>query len=323
MSLGIRSKCVCIVVVGFVISMGVVPAQQKPSPGAQSASTPHATDKPAATPSSDPVFIKIGATQVKESEIDSIFYELLGSRKLGMNSQGKQHVAELYVKMMLLSQLALNEHLEDSPALKFRLEMQRKRLLAEAEYSKLQNQAHASPQEVASYYSEHQPEYDTVEIREFLVRKQTKDAEGNVTGLTPEMARTKAEAVRQALASGKSPEQVAQDFADDSNNVILIDPKSRTLRRSEMVPALRDATFATNAGQVTSPIDTPDAFLVALVLSHGHISEEQAARGIEKVLLQQRIDARLDQLKKAAGIWMDEGYFNKDGGAESAPIASK
>jgi len=323
MSLGIRSKCVFIVVLGFVILMGVAPAQQKPPAGAQSASSPHAIDKPAATSSSDPVVLKVGATEVKASEIDTLFHELLGSRKLGMNSQGKQHVAELYVRMALLYQLAFDEHLEESPALKSRLELQRKRLLAEAEYSKLQNQAQASAQEVASYYSEHQPDFDTVEIREFVVRKQTKDAEGNVTGLIPELARTKAEAVRQALESGKSPEQVAQEFADESNNVLLVDPKSRTLRRSEMVPALRDATFATNAGHVTSPIDTPEAMLVALVLSHGHLSEEQAAHGIEKVLLQQRIDARLDQLKKAAGIWMDEGYFNKDESAESAPIATK
>jgi hypothetical protein len=309
------------VVLGFVISMGVAAAQQRPSPGAQSASTPHATDKPATT-SSDPVVLKIGATQVRASEIDALFHELLGSRSLAPNPQGKQHVAELYIRMALLSQLALDEHLEDSPALKSRLELERKRLLAEAEYSKLQSQAQASAKEVASYYSEHQPDFDTVEIREFLVRKQTKDTEGNVTGLTPETARTKAEAVRQALESGKSPEQVAQDLADDNNNVILIDPKSRTLRRSEMVPALRDATFATNPGHVTSPIDTPGAILVALVLSRGHLSQEQAAHGIEKVLLQQRIDARLEQLKKAAGVSMDEGYF-KDESAESAPIASK
>ena len=90
----------------------VAPGQQKLSSSAQSVSAPHALDKPASTSASDPVVLKILGTEVKASEIDSIFHELLGSRRLSLNTQGKQHVAELYIRMVVLSQLALNEHLD-------------------------------------------------------------------------------------------------------------------------------------------------------------------------------------------------------------------
>lgn len=307
-------ECVPILLLGLLPSTGV--AQQsgdpeKPAASAVSTVQGQATTKPTTTSSSDRVVMKIGSTEVTESEIESVFNQLLGSRKMNLNSVGKQHVAELYARMVVLSQLAVNEHLDTSPALKFRIEMQREKLLAEAEYAKLQAAAAVSPEEVTRYYTEHQPDYDTAQVREFLVRKKTTDSDGNVTGLSPEEAKTKAESVRKNLQLGKSPEEVAQDFAE-GNNVILVDRETNTLRRTQMVPALAKATFDTKDGQVTEPVDTPDALLVVLVLKHGHLSQQDVTHEIEKKLEQAQIDSKLDELKKKAGIWMDQDYFKQD-----------
>lgn|SRR5215471_15942616 len=310
----VHAKCVSIVVFGLLLSTTF--AQQSEVPGraaASVASTAQGQDKtkPITTFSSDRVVLKIGNTGVTESEIESLFSELLGSRRLKLNSEGKQHIAELYARMVVLSQLAVNEHLDASPALKFRIETQREKLLAEAEYTKLQAATAVSPEVVTHYYTDHHSDYDTADVRELLVRKKTVDSTGNESGLDPEEAKTKAESVRKDLQSGESPEEVAQDFAE-GNNVILVDRKTTTLRRTQMAPALAKATFATEEGQVTEPVDTPDALLVVLVLKHGHLSQQDVTPEIEKKLEQVQIDSKLDELKKKAGIWLDQDYFKTD-----------
>lgn len=317
--------CVPIVLLGLLLSTGV--AQQpgnaeKPAASAGSTAQGQATAKPTTTFSPDRVVLKVGNTEVTDSEIESLFNQLLGSRKLKLNSEGKQHIAELYTRMVVLSQLAVNEHLDASPALKFRIEMERKKLLAEAEYTKLQAATAVSPEAVTHYYADHESDYDTADVRELLVRKETIDSDGNESGLSPQEAKTKAESVRKELQSGKSPEEVAEDFAE-GNNVILVDRKTKTLRRTQMVPALAKATFGTKEGQVTEPVDTPDALLVVLVLKHGHLSQQDVTHEIEKKLEQAQIDSKLDELKTKAGIWMDPDYFKQDqpSGASTARLS--
>lgn len=309
--MGIFRKCGTIVV--FVVSMALMLSAQQSGNSAiaanHSVSSANVPGNPAATTSSpDPVVLKVGATEVTQSEIESFFSDAPGLRKLRLNSTARQHMADLYLRMLLLSQMAVREHVDESPALKHRLELQREKMLAQAEYDKMRGQFQVSREEVSHYYTEHQAEFDTVEVREFLVPKQTKDAEGNLSPAKDPQA--KAEAVRKALESGKTPEEVAQEFP--SSEVVLVDPKSRTLRRNEMVPALAKASFDTKDGHVSPPVDTPDAVLVVLVFNHGHLSQEQVTPQLEKKLVEQKMDAELDELKKNAGIWMNQDYFSKD-----------
>jgi PPIC-type PPIASE domain len=219
--------------------------------------------------------------------------------------------------MMLLSQQAVNDHLDASPELRFKLEMQRIRMLAQAELDKMRSQIQVSPDEVAQYYTDHPSEFDVVQIREFLIRKRHSETEDPESGLKAEDAKAKAESIRKALASGDSPEKVAEDLAGPG--VVLIDPKPRTFRRNEMVPALEKATFEAKDGTVPEAVDTPDAFLVVDVLRRGHLEQKEAATEIDKKIRQHKVDAQIDDMKKKAGVWMDDDYFKDD--AVAAPRA--
>ena len=132
-------------------------------------------------------------------------------------------------------------------------------------------------------------------------------------------ANARAESIRKALASGDSPEKVNEDLGGPA--VLLIDPKPRTLKRNDMIPALEKASFAAKDGGVTGPVDTPDAVLVALVFKHGHIEQKEAATEIGNKLRAEKLNAELDDLKKRAVVWMNEDYFKKDSGATSAPAS--
>jgi hypothetical protein len=282
-------------------------APPKPAEGGASPPTSTGTTAiPHGAESSQKVVLKVGATQVSQAEIEALISELARAAAGSLPPEGRQRIAELYVRMILLSRQALNDHLDSSPALRSRLELQRTRMLAQAEYDKMRSESKVGPDEVHQYYMAHASEFDTIQVREFLVRKLT-GGENAEPGLILEDAKTKAEAIRRALVAGTDPEKVAEDFAGP--DVVLVDRTPRTLRRGEQAPALENATWGIKDGEVSEPVDTPQAFLVVLVLKHRHLEQKEVMKEIENKLRRQKLDTEMDRLREKAGVWMDEEYF--------------
>lgn len=299
----------------FLVSLAGAQQSEAVPKAAGSAALPktQTAATPSAVPSSDAVVLKVGSTNVTQSQIESLLNDGPYRNRMKLNAVGRQHLAELYVRMVLLSQQALNDHLDSSPAVRHQLETLREKILAQAEYEKMRDQAQVSLEEVGRYYAEHSSEFDTIQVREFLIRKQAPSGEEGGTRLDPldaQDAMKKALAVRQALASGDSPDKVADDFPPP--DVVLIDRKPKTLRRSDMIPALEKATFGLDDGAVSEPVDAADAVIIVKVLAHKHLGQNEVMPEIEKKLRQQELDTQLDKLKKKAGIWMDDNYFKED-----------
>lgn len=274
----------------------------------------------AAASPGDAVVMKVGASQLTQSEIESLFSLRASAGRQKLNAEARRHLAESYVRIFVLSQQAMNDHLDTSPALRFRIEMQRATMLAQAEYDKMRNQIQVSPEEVAQYYNDHPLEFDTIQVREFLVRKRqpgTEDA--GSSGLSAEDAKARAESIRKELASGSSPDEVSQDFS--GTDVLLIDPKPRTLHRNEMIPALEKAAFQARDGEVPEAVDTPEAVIVLDVLKRAHIEQKDAAAEIEKKLRAHKLEAQIEDLKKKASIWIDDAYLKNDAMAAPALAA--
>ena len=320
-------KCIGVTLLaGFLASPAG--AQQSATPPNLAGSGPSPSPRagteatPAAAVSPEDVVLKVGTAKVTRAELETLISELPAAMtRRGLTAEGRRAMGEAYIRLVLFSQQAINDHLDSSPALRLRLELQRTKILAQAEYDKMRDEAKVSPEEVGQYYAEHQPEYDTIQVREFLVRKQPTSDE-NAESVKPEDAKSRAESVRKALAAGTSLEDVAEEFA--TRGVLLIDPKPRTFRRSEMIPALAKATFDLKDGEVSEPVDTPDAFLVVKVFKHRHLEQKEVAAEIEKKLQQRKLDAALANMKTKAAIWMNDDYFKGDAVAtpQAKPPAS-
>lgn len=323
-----KNRCarVCVKYLQIILLAGAIPGTmtgQRSGPSSKSAdrdvlaiSQPGTAEN---TAKSDPVVLKIGTAQLTQSEMESLFAELpLPSTKGALTPEGRRHLAEMYVRVVLLSQQAATDHMDSSPAMRRRLEMQRAKLLAQAEYDKMRGEVKLDPEEIAKYYADHHLEYETVQVREFLVRKRAKDSENADSGLSAQDAMAKAELIRTRLAAGETPDKVAEDLG--GSDVLLIDPRPRTLKRSEMVPVLERASVEAKDNGVAGPVDTPDAVLVLLVLKHGRIEEQDAATEIGNKLRAQKLDAELNDLKNKAGVWMSDDYFKKD---HAEPAASQ
>lgn len=291
----------------------------KTSGKAQSSSPTAATAGNPSAPASPPkVVLKVGGTQITQSELESVVPMRASGASLKLSPQGRRKVADGLVKMFVLSRQAVNDHLDASPELRFKLELQRMETLERAELEKMRNQIQVTPDEIHKYYTDHTVEFDTVLIREFLVRKRKAGGEPGSGGLSAEEAKAKAESIREQLAAGDSADKIAEDFS--GADVLLIDPKPRTFRRDQMIPELGKATFEAKEGTVPEAVDTPDAVIVVDLLRHQAVQEKDAAPDIEKKVRQLKLDAQIDELKKKIEVWMDDNYFKDAPG--SAPVST-
>lgn len=297
-------------------------AQQSATPGkdkTQSSSPAAGTAaSPAAPASSSKVVLKIGDAQITQSELESLAPVRSSHGVHGLSADVKRRMAEAFVRVIALSQQAVSDHLDASPEIRSKLEMLRAKTLGQAELEKMQSQIQIPPDEIHKYYADHPLEFDTVQVRQFLVRKGNGTGDAGSSGLSAEEAKATAETIRKRLAAGDSPDTIAEDFS--SPNVLLIDRRPRSLRRDQFIPALQKAIFEAKEGTIPEAVDTDDAVIVVDLLKHQRIEEKEAGAEIEKKLRQLKLEAQIDDLKKKVSVWMDDSYFKDAAG--SAPVST-
>ncbi|HEV2501217.1 MAG TPA: hypothetical protein VGY31_16720, partial [Terriglobia bacterium] len=147
-----------------------------------------------ATQDSSKVIMKVGNIQVTQNEFESVL-KSMSQQQVDQNG-GKNAIGENYANMLLLSQAALSQHLDQSPIFKQQLEQTRNNLLARMEGQDIAQKAVVTPTEVSQYYTAHTPEFQEAKVYEVALIKKTAS---NGKGLSDTEAQTKAQAIRKAL----------------------------------------------------------------------------------------------------------------------------
>jgi parvulin-like peptidyl-prolyl isomerase len=209
--------------------------------------------------------------------------------------------------MLVLSQNALRNHLDSTPAFHQMLALRRRQLLATAEYQEITRQSVVTPEETSKYYAEHLSEFEEVRIHQVVIRKKPEAAKEGIPGLTAEEAKTRAEEIRKALSSSDDPKKVAEQF--QVANVVRVDAEAYPVRRGTMRPDMEKAAFELKDGQVSEVFDLPQSLVFFKVASHKVRELKDVSSQIENTLRQQKVNAAVDALKKNAKVWLDDGYF--------------
>jgi hypothetical protein len=279
---------------------------------AQATHQPASSGEPGSQ-SGDPgkVIIKVGNTQVTQEQFES----LLGSMTPQQVQQngGKQGIGENYATMLLLSQAALSQHLDSSPAFKQGMEQARNNLLARLEGQDLAQKASVTPDEINRYYTSHQPEFKEAKVYEVAVIKKTAS---NAKGLPEPEAQAKAQAIRRALSSGEDINQVAKQYAVPSQVDVVTE--AQPIQYKPTLPAFAKAAFSLQNGALSSVQDRPDAILFYKVISHDQVALKDASPQIENELRQQKLLEAIDGLKKQIPVWKDPAYFGPEPKASTA-----
>lgn len=254
------------------------------------------------------VVLKVGKAQVTQSDVDFVLQSLSPQARQQVESEGRRSIGDQYATLLVLSQVAESDHLDSSLTFQKAMEQRREQLLASLEYQKLASKAIVTPTEVNQYYSAHTSEFQQAKIREVAIRKANAGQSGNGSGLSPQAAQIRAEAIRKALASGEDAGKVAQQYAVPHE--VVVDTQTRTIQNNPGLPEFVKSAFQLKKGELSPIQDTPNAIVFFQVVDHPQITLQQVAPEIENALRQQKVDAAVENLKKQTTIWMDQTYFN-------------
>jgi hypothetical protein len=270
-----------------------------------------------ASSGSDRVILKVGNLQVTKDEFESRISDLEGqsgdSDKAGATDKDRRKLGDDYASVLMLSQQAVANHLESSPEVSRQLAIARMQVLSDAEFANLMRQAQPTSEEVSQYYSAHLSDYDDVQIRRLFIWKRRDNSKG-ATVLSSQAVRARADQVRQAYASGTDVKKLSADLSKSGDG--MLDPEPLTFTRGELSPQTEKVTFSLKEGQWAEVEDTPARLLLIQLVKRDRKQIGEVSSFIEKDLQAQKMQALLDDLKKKAGIWMDEQYF----GTAVAPV---
>jgi parvulin-like peptidyl-prolyl isomerase len=264
----------------------------------------------------DRVVLKVGDVQVTEAEFESriaAIEPLADPDKDSATEKDRRKLGDDYASVLMLSQQAVANHLDSSPEVSRQLAIARMQVLSDAEFESLMRQATPSSEEISQYYSAHLSDYDEVQIRRLFIWKQ-RDNSKTAPVLSSQAARASADQIRKEYASGTDVKKLSEDVRRSGEGIL--DPEPLTFPRGELPPQFEKVAFTLKEGEWSEVEDTPARLLLVQLVKRDRQQLGQVSERIEKNLQGEKMQALLDDLKKKAGIWMDQQYF----GTAVAPV---
>ena len=261
-------------------------------------------------PSESRVVIKVGDIQLTQAEFESVL-KILEAQQ-GPAEITRRTFAENYSSLLMLAQKAQAEHLDTSPDVLRQLAIDRNQILSNAAYAELRDQAKPTADEINSYYLANGEDFDVVDLRRLFVWQNSTGEKGK-RGMPPKQAQALIAAVREDFLKGGDGSKLVQ-----GNKDVLLDSSPNRFQRGELPPKMNEEAFSLQQGQWGVVEQAPDALVLIYVVKRYRQDVKAVAAIIEKKLQNQKLRASMDDLKKSAGIWLDDQYF----GAANSPSVS-
>ena len=281
-----------------------VQAQEPAKPAPVAASSGTSTLPATVAPSSDRVVLKVGSLQITQVDFESMVKALEETQ--GPADLSRKAIGDSFASLLALSQQAVANHLDSSPEVVQQLALDRNQILSNAEFARLKAQAKPTPNEIHAYYEAHLDDYDVVQLRRLFIWTNDGSKEGH--GLSQQQATALAAAARKAYASGTDIKKVLLEAKPDPGS-IAFDSEPLTFQRGELPPKMAEMAFALKEGGWTELNDAPGTFVFIQLVKRSRKDLTEVSGQIEKKLQAQKLKEELADVKKNAGIWMDEEYF--------------
>lgn len=285
-----------------------------PSPATSSGNLSSASTKKA-SPASERVILKVGDSQVTQGEFESRISDIepQDAGGEGVTEKDRRRLGNDYASVLMLSQQAVANHLDASPEVRRQLAVARLQVLSDAEFASLMRQAQPTFEEVSQYYSAHLSDYDQLHIRRLFIWKRQDNSKAAPV-LSSQAARARADRIRQEYAAGTTEEKLADDLRKSGDG--MFDVKPLIFPRGELSRNMEKVALGLKDGEWGEVEDTPASLLLIQLVKRGRQQVGEVSSFIEKDLQAQKMQTLLDDLKKKAGIWMDDQYF----GTAVAPV---
>ena len=269
--------------------------------------------------SPDRIVMKVGGVQVTEKQFETMIEDIEpkgGDPDKGESVKDRQRLGSDYATVLMLSELAIASHLDSTPDVRQKLAVARTQILSDAEFTKLLGQTKPSSKEISDYYQKHGSDYDRVQIRRLFIWK-VGEGSKNTRGLPPADAKARAAAILQESASGGDAEKLAQMFGESDQGIF--DAQPLTFVRGQLPAKMDKVAFTMKPGRWEEAEDSPDHIILIYLAGRDRQPLPDVASEVEKMVQGEKMEAKLDELKKKTGIWMDKQYFSSGSAVAKEP----
>jgi hypothetical protein len=310
-------RIVCRLSLMVALTAGIAFAQGNKDAGSKSSSSVTADNK---AHTSDRVIMKVGGVPVTEAEFESNIGDVEpkkgGEAEEGDVEKKRDQLGQDYATVLMLSQLAVANHLDSSPEIRSKLAVARMQVLSDAQFGKLLNQTTPSSQEIGDYYDAHKSDFDRVQLRRLFIWK-VGGGSKNSLGLPPDAAKARAAAILQESASGGDGLKLAEMF--NQSNQGLFDAQPAPFVRGELPASIDKIAFTMKVGTWAVAEDTPDRMILVYLTARERQPLPEVKSQIVKLVQGEKMEAKLNELKKKAGVWMDKQYFSSGSAVANEP----
>jgi hypothetical protein len=269
--------------------------------------------------SSNRVIMKVGGIQITEKEFEAMIGDIEpkgGDPDKADVGKDRQRLGDDYASVLMLSQLALANHLGSSPDVRQKLAVARMQILSDAEFTGLLSQTKPSSSEIGQYYLAHGSDFDRVRIRRLFIWK-VGEGSKNTRGLPAADAKARAAAILQASASRGDAVKLAEMFGASDQGIF--DSQPLTFVRGQLPAKLNQVAFTMKPGDWADAEDTPDHLILIYLEGRDRQPLPDVTSLVEKMVQGEKMEAKLDELKKKTGVWMDKGYFSSGSAVAKDP----
>ena len=149
-------------IIYFFLAAILVPIVQAQQSSSESSAASSGGSMPApvtnVSSNSDRVVLKVGNVQITQAQFETMVSDLESQQ--GPADLSRKAIGDNFASLLMLSQLAVANHLESSPEVIRQLALDRTQILSNAEYARLKAQAKPTPEEISAYYNAHLADYD-------------------------------------------------------------------------------------------------------------------------------------------------------------------
>lgn len=238
------------------------------------------------------------------------FEKLIDTLNPKMPPQARQNVANDYAKILVLSDEAKKQGLEDTQHYKDLVKFIQMQVAAQEMLRHVQEETKPTPADIDKYYKDNASKYEEISLKRVFIPRNSPTAKPEDKKPTDEELKAEGDKVRAQLASGADFDKVQKDIYEQKGYKTPPPPTTIPNWRRDAVPPQQASLFDLKAGELSPVSVEPAGVYIYKVESKKDIPLDQVRAEIESQLGAQKMRAKMDELTQSIKPELNQEYFS-------------